>query len=825
MPTIDELPPAFSVSDTDEIAVSQSDITRSATRAQFLAGVQPALALPPGAVLGRVSAGIGTPETIPLGANLAIVNGSLTAPPPFVISALAAGTQPMPNDLVPISQGNQNASISYAALLGGLSGASGIDVSNLTVSATGAGVTRRLGDIFADALSVESFGAVGDGVTDDTAAFAAAVGSGHPIRLDGRIYIVNGPLLIAGTSAVLGVAGATVIRRLLLTSSTSWITIASSSLDMEGVTFDANRLGGADAPVVAVTPTCIQASFVACNFENAMGSNAGCGLNIVSVAGASHQLEQCGFNGNSVHGVDVSGGCSIVVSGCTATTNGSAGIRIEAGTACVVRDNVCTANSVGISVGGWEAGPAAQQGGPVCAVIGNLSSMNAIWGVAVAGVGATIDGNTTQNNGSTALGGGILARIGASRLTGNLSSGGSVGIDARGCWGSSIADNHVSDATTGLSVGGSQNLTASENTLLTNGWGILATAIEPSLSTLPTGPISISRNWIGFTTAQSGGIKVLDAAQGVAVTGNDINGWGSALIDQALWLHTDAAIVLGNRWNNQARFTVQANPVAGLEALVVPDVADEVLVTSAPAPVASIMTAHQADTLGQICFIKVTSGGAGYTQAHVAVAGSGAGAAGTAIINDGQLVWIVVTNQGSGYGSIGATAQVTITGDGSGAAANAYVGLPVMEARRLRVVCNTQMQLALTASSPAQQSWTGCASTIPANGVLDMEGVFGSWRAVSFPPVDYLAPTGDGGAILQSIGTGSLVLRPGSGGNLHLANANEATGCTSSVGRGSPLGAVAAPPGSDFRNLNGGPGSTFWVKQENSDATGWVAIG
>jgi hypothetical protein len=36
---------------------------------------------------------------------------------------------------------------------------------------------------------------------------------------------------------------------------------------------------------------------------------------------------------------------------------------------------------------------------------------------------------------------------------------------------------------------------------------------------------------------------------------------------------------------------------------------------------------------------------------------------------------------------------------------------------------------------------------------------------------------------------------------------------------------VAAPPGSDFRNLNGGTGTTFWVKQANNDATGWAAIG
>ena len=118
MPTIDELPPAFSVSDTDEIAVSQSDVARSATRAQLLAGLQPALALPSGAVLGRVSAGVGAPEPIAIGANLAIVNGALTAPPPFVIGALASGTPPMPADLVAIGQSNQNASITLRVVPG-----------------------------------------------------------------------------------------------------------------------------------------------------------------------------------------------------------------------------------------------------------------------------------------------------------------------------------------------------------------------------------------------------------------------------------------------------------------------------------------------------------------------------------------------------------------------------------------------------------------------------------------------------------------------------------------------------------------------------------
>jgi type IV secretory pathway TrbD component len=62
MPTIDDLPKAVSVSDGDELVLSQSDVARKATRAQLLAGVQPQLALNTGTLLGRMSAGVGYPS-------------------------------------------------------------------------------------------------------------------------------------------------------------------------------------------------------------------------------------------------------------------------------------------------------------------------------------------------------------------------------------------------------------------------------------------------------------------------------------------------------------------------------------------------------------------------------------------------------------------------------------------------------------------------------------------------------------------------------------------------------------------------------------------
>ncbi len=42
-------------------------------------------------------------------------------------------------------------------------------------------------------------------------------------------------------------------------------------------------------------------------------------------------------------------------------------------------------------------------------------------------------------------------------------------------------------------------------------------------------------------------------------------------------------------------------------------------------------------------------------------------------------------------------------------------------------------------------------------------------------------------------------------------------------GTGDPEGNIAAPVGSIFLRYDGGAGTTLYVKEENTDATGWVA--
>ncbi len=105
MPTIDELAPASSASDSDEMLVSQAGITRKVTRAQMLNGVQPQLAVPGGSLLGNSGSNIGVPEIITVGDNLTFNGTTLSAAAvPFVIDRLASGTVPDTADLVAMSQ-------------------------------------------------------------------------------------------------------------------------------------------------------------------------------------------------------------------------------------------------------------------------------------------------------------------------------------------------------------------------------------------------------------------------------------------------------------------------------------------------------------------------------------------------------------------------------------------------------------------------------------------------------------------------------------------------------------------------------------------------
>jgi hypothetical protein len=69
-----------------------------------------------------------------------------------------------------------------------------LELGETTIISTGSTTTRLLTDRFADTVNVKDFGAVGDGVTDDTAAIQAALDSGNSITANGT-FLLSSPLV------------------------------------------------------------------------------------------------------------------------------------------------------------------------------------------------------------------------------------------------------------------------------------------------------------------------------------------------------------------------------------------------------------------------------------------------------------------------------------------------------------------------------------------------------------------------------------------------------------------------------------------------------
>jgi len=542
---------------------------------------------------------------------------------------------------------------------------------------------------------------------------------------------------------------------------------------------------------------------------------------------------------NQVHGIWVQAAAGALVEGCLAHDNGAYGICLDFNDARFqqavrhgrVLGNQCWGNGRGISVGNFNETnlepPRWGHLNPDAAnmlVSGNVCHGNRDWGIAVSGRGMLVLGNTLAGNGS-----GILCNAAGSRVAGNMvSAPGYFGIDAGGSVECDVSDNQVQGCTVGVNPGGSRNVRVSGNQLLNNTWGVTAYDMETDGHGTPFGiPCSglvVEGNRIVLRDGTGGGVLLLDGVRGAQVSRNAVLPGAGSQAAQALNANTDGLLIGGNTWDNQAVLVVNPSdlgPAGGnAQQLQVPDLLDAVMVTSAPRGVDGMVGQHQAAMAGRVAFVRVQAGGSGYSRAEVLIAGTGRGARAAAWVRDGAVVGITMVDAGAGYG--GGPVTVTVSGDGQGAQASAAAGLPVSQGRRLRLHCNGAVRFRRTGSNPFQDNWTLRDVLVPAATAVDWQGAWGGWQALGFTAGDFVTSPGDGSATFRSPG-GDLVLRPTSG-RLRVAADEEPTGFCTALGRGGPEGLVTAPPGSDYRNLDGGAGATLWIKRSGTGPTGWAAV-
>jgi hypothetical protein len=774
MPTLDALDGAAVCADSDLVLISQGGIAKHATRGQLIATSQPLLPLAQGQVLGRASAGVGVPEALRLGPGLSAANGML------------AVNAPLPGD----------------------------------------------------AVAPEAYGAVGDGLTDDSAAFIAAIASGKPVRLGPKTYAIAGQWTIGTAHAVLlGTPGLSVLKRIAQTGG-AFISIQADGFVADGVTFDANRAGVAtEAWNVLVTAACHDAHFRACGFLNGAGASLGSGLTILQGSGVrAHTIVDCTFANNAAHGLWVQAVTGVRIAGCLAHDNAAWGINVDfndptfAAQARLVQVTACRAwnNVRGIAVGNFNASNAtppvwgnANPDAVALLVAGNICHDNTIYGISAAGLAVSVNGNLLSNNGTGVTGGaGILANVAGSAVTGNMiTSSATYGIDCGGSQDSEIGFNQIQGGSIyGINCGGSTGLRVALNRIKDcTVFAICAANTEADGQGHPF-PLALANLVIADNAiavpAGAGGVWLRDGGTGSMILRNAFTG----PIDpaDALRADTDGFAVEGNRCNAAPR--PACNPVAG--TLAVPDIADAIRITQASAPITSMLGASAARAAGAIRFVRISNGGSGYTTATLAIAGTGTGAAAQAVVTGGTIIGAIVTSGGTGYGAPGQPIAVTVTGDGAGAQAVAYAGAPLADARRLTV--NTDVPVRFAAA--AQTSWLGTDLDVAALGDIEFLATANTWRASRIALSDWFATDGTGGAVLKSTAGGDVALHPNGTGHVRITSDNAPTGIVFAMGHGSPDGVVVAPPGSDYRNLDGGPGQVLWLKRVGVDAFGWVAL-
>ena len=673
------------------------------------------------------------------------------------------------------------------------------------------------------AVDPETFGAVGDGITNDSTAiqnaFNSAAATTGIVRLSAATYIATGLTVPAGIKLIYGDGNdVTILKRPDNASTSASILTATGRSDFQiaDLALDGNKANQTRGGHNLVLSSCSDFQVRRVRSVNAKAvSGYGSGFVLDQLAptnttGREQQLLGCEAYENDSDGVTIQRtGAGISVRDCLLCDNGDAGLYFydqnitpAAGTvpAMLLTGNRCERNASagiavlgffvsglgGVKVFGHGASPVAR-----CIIDGNQCNWNASYGIFAQGAGITISSNGTAYNGSTNQAG-ICCNAEYTLVTGNQVQGNKYfGIDFGGSRYGRVSNNAVwgtddgSGGGTGINLGACQHVECADNDLVDNG------TRQISVARYDAGTywfawdgygIAVRRNRIIETRANTNfGIWCEGQAEDILIEGNDF-AWPDTVGYNCIRANIATGRVQGNRLTGSSQDAFLMNVGA---TLTLPEWADALAINSNTAVATGIQTRSQQLATQTIAGAKLTSRGSGYSASFqvIVTGGGGSGAEIWARVSqDGQVAALQIITAGTGF--TGTPTLDFSNGDGTGAAATALVGIPILAGRHIDLIAygtDIRIQAGAVIKLPGP---TGTTLTLKSQGILGLRAAQSVW----YPHT-----------LLQPQDTLAL------------------------EGSGTPEGAVTAPVGSTFRRSDGGASTSFYVKESGTGNTGWVA--
>lgn len=641
---------------------------------------------------------------------------------------------------------------------GALSG----NASSATALATGSTTARTLANRFADVVNVKDFGAVGDGVTDDTAAIQNAINSVKSIQFPEGTYCISNTLTINGVSKKLFSLSAKIQRLPSSTASSILNIINNAEIEVEGIIFDGNKSLNSNPINCVSVNQCNYSKFINCQFINAKVGTGNTGNGLIFITNLSNSANQnvlsCSFVNNDSQAIQAFQVQNLLIDDNYVYANGN-GIRIDNMDTTfqqkcrnvVISNNRCLSNSgFGIMVGNYIENNIESLTPPQTIYgFGNLESSditisanvcryNGRYGIIAQGERLAVIGNICSNNSQSvpwAAGIGMSAAysvVSNNVCLDNTGSGintGGFGIDAGGSKYCVFSSNTITGHNySGMNVGGTENCVVADNSLFSNNVGIYVQKYEGDGTIFNFGiacnNLIITGNNITNTNTTQYGIKVVDGVENITIQNNKLEGPDAF---KYLILIAKSSTVCNNVIPNYIDPEITVD-VGG--NMIVPDIFDFCYTdTTSTVKVLGYQSMAVVGKTG-IAWIDITNGGSGYTSLPTVTISGGGGSGATAIasIKNGAVTNVVMTNYGSGY-----TSQPTINfsgGGGSGITSVAQIGVPLQFGRTLKVYAkqthlfNRVSDYIYTNIENKNQTNT----TLSARCAMELKSYFGQWN-------------------------------------------------------------------------------------------------